>query len=101
MISAPDGDPSDVINVSLANLTPTMPNNTRRVRLTLSCGGSGVEQVRWGTLENPTLLCNTSADVTFGYSAADGLQSLPLAITIPPESAASYVQYTLIAQIVP
>jgi hypothetical protein len=96
-LSAPYGDTSDTLMIDINNLIESLPNNFRNVRFTLICGGSGIENLRWGTPSNTTLLCNMSMDVPFLY----GQVGQAVAITLPEGSPLSYVRYTLYATPIP
>ncbi|NWF67669.1 MAG: SH3 domain-containing protein [Chloroflexi bacterium] len=96
-LSAPFGDNSDAIMVNVNNLTATPPHNYRSIQLTLICGGVGIEQVRWGTPSDVSLLCHMNITVPFLY----GEGGQPVMVVLPPGSAQSYVRYTLYAIPVP
>jgi hypothetical protein len=93
-ISFPDGDRRDLINLSVPNLTTFAPYNQREFTVTLVCSGAGVENVRWGTPDNPEWGCNSAVNVPLTYSA----NSLPLVVSLPDTTPArGYIHYTLVA----
>jgi hypothetical protein len=92
VISAPEGDTSDLIWISIVNLHTAPPNNYREFTLTLNCEGAGLEAVRWGSAYDPTLMCGQSVVVPFIHGASQQ----PFAVTLPEGSRQSFVQYTLL-----
>jgi hypothetical protein len=96
-LSFPYGDTIDTLVVNVNNLTESSPSNFRNIRLTLICGGAGIENLRWGAPSNPSLTCNMSMDVPFLF----GLTGQSLVITLPEGSAPTYARYTLYATPLP
>jgi hypothetical protein len=92
-ISYPDGDRSDLIQVTISNLIDRPPDNYREVSLTLYCSGVGAEQVRWGLPDKPNLLCGQTIKMPFIANS----NRAPLAVVLPDGSAQSYIHYTLVA----
>lgn len=94
MLSYPAGDGSDSIILTVANLGPHAPNDRRTIDLTLVCNGQGAEFVRWGSPDNPGLLCGMTVTASFNYAN----NRIPLIVTVP-EGLQAYVSYTLVAAI--
>jgi hypothetical protein len=91
-ISYPVGDQLDVLQMAVTNLTARAPNNYREFNLTLHCGGIGVEHLRWGAPENPSLKCGQTIKLPFMHSL-----NQTLLMTVPDDSAQTYIYYTLVA----
>jgi uncharacterized protein YraI len=90
VISYPDGDGADLIQVSVTNLYFQPPDNYREFTLTLHCTGPGAEHVRWGAPENPVHVCGSAIRLPFLYDYSQ--QVLTVVLGQP-----GYVQYTLAA----
>jgi hypothetical protein len=90
VISYPDGDSGDLIQVSVANLFTQPPDNYREFTVSLNCFGPGAESVRWGAPENPVHACGSAVTLPFLYDASQQRFSVVL-------SQPGYVQYTLAA----
>jgi len=94
VISYPDGDRADLIEVDVANLYFQPPDNYREFALSLQCTGTGAEFVRWGAPENPMLACGSSITLPFLYDYS----AQTLAVTLP--QGPGYVSYTLSASVI-
>lgn len=92
-LSYPEGDHSDRVTMTIANLAQRPPNNYREFNVALMCSGKGVEYVRWGMPENPNLVCGSVITVPFLFD----LNHLPLVVKLLDGSPQSYVTYTLVA----
>ncbi len=90
VISYPDGDSGDLIQLSIANLYFQPPDNYREFTLSLNCAGPGAESVRWGAPENPVYTCGSIITLPFLYDYSQQLLTVVL-------SQPGYVQYTLAA----
>jgi hypothetical protein len=90
VISFPEGDRADLVQVSVANLFVQPPDNYREFTLTLNCTGAGAEHVRWGAPENPVHFCGSAINLPFLFDYSE--QFLTITLTEP-----GYVQYTLVA----
>jgi uncharacterized protein YraI len=90
VISYPDGDSGDLIQLSIANLYFQPPDNYREFTLSLNCAGPGAEYLRWGAPENPVNTCGSIITLPFLYDYSQHLLSVVL-------SHPGYVQYTLAA----
>lgn len=95
VVSFPDGDSSDVIQMTVTDLTAVSPDNYREFILTLQCTGTGVENVRWGAPENPTQTCGSTISVPFIYNFNRRI----LIVTLPQGSGQSFVNYRLSATV--
>jgi hypothetical protein len=84
-------DRSHIIQLTIANLLAQWPNNYREFNLTLACSGQGVESIRWGAPERPTLPCGETISLPFlpGYAR----QSLAVAFA----GSSGVVRYNLMA----
>ena len=91
VISAPEGDTSDLIWVRVNNLDTAAPNNYREFALTLDCAGSERGTLRWGSPNNPSLKCGES--VVLPFLQTNNQQ--PIIVVFPVGSPQSYVEYTL------
>lgn len=93
VISGPAGDHTDMIQLSAVNLEAAPPNNHRNFLVTLHCAGAGAEHVRWGSPENPTLLCGGSSLVSLMHTTPYE----NIAVLIPQGTGQGYVDYVLSA----
>lgn len=91
VISAPQGDTTDLIWVNIVNLYTTPPSNYREFTLTLNCTGTALDSVRWGSAYSPTLGCGQSLTVPFMI----GSSQQPFLVRLPEGSRQSYAAYTL------
>jgi uncharacterized protein YraI len=96
LISYPAGDTRDTVQVTVTTLTEHAPYNYREFNLTLYCSGIGVEHVRWGAPDNPTLLCGNTIKLPFMFNTDQSL-----AVNVPDGGGQTYVTYTLVAAPVP
>lgn len=83
----------DTVRFEVANLSPMPPDNYREFMLLLQCSGNGVEHVRWGAPELPTLHCGDSIVIPF----TPDYDAQLIAITLPDSSGMSQISYTLTA----
>lgn len=81
-VSYPGGDGIDQIRVATAGLSG------RAYVLTLTCTGSGIDNLRWGRLESPDLACTDSLSFTAG-------EDFDLLISLPGGLSQQYVNYAL------
>jgi uncharacterized protein YraI len=95
VVSFPDGDSSDLIQMAVVGLTAVSPDNYREFVLTVTCTGTGTEFLRWGAPENPTQGCNSSITVPFIY----GFNRQLFVVTLPRDSGQSFVNYRLTANV--
>ncbi len=93
VVGAPLDDTFDAVWVVVLNLYDRPPANYREFRLTLTCTGVGVENLRWGAPQNPSHRCGESLSVPFLYN----LSRQPMVALMPSGSEQSYVTYTLSA----
>lgn len=93
VVGAPLDDALDAVWVVVLNLYDRPPSNYREFRLTLTCTGVGVENLRWGAPQSPTHRCGESLSVPFLFNLAQQ----PIVALIPTGSEQSYVTYTLSA----
>lgn len=92
-LSYPEGDHTDVVTLTVSNLSERTPNHFREFNITLVCSGTGMEHIRWGQAENPTLACGATLRLPFLNSA----NRQTLRILVPDGSGQTYVHYTLVA----
>ena len=91
------GDVSDHLDIIVTNLNEQIPNNFREVTLTLACHGRGLEYLRWGLPDNPTLGCGSTVQTSFLF----GLERQALVVTLPENAPQSYINYSLVVTTVP
>ncbi len=90
-ISAPGGDSTDIIAVSVEGFNPL--NTRTEYSFRLDCVGSGTEGVAWGfDVRNPDKACGESAVIVFTEESNDQR----IIITLPEGSPQALVYYTLV-----
>jgi hypothetical protein len=89
-LSSADPLARDLIDFSAYNL---VAGDFHEYTLSLICSGSGLDAVRWGAPQNPTLLCGSST--TLPLTA--GTPRLTLTVTLVNPAPLSDVDYTLMA----
>lgn len=95
-VSTPNGDTIDRIN-AVVNLTQSPPTNSRTVQYTLSCSGTGTENIRW-TRSSPNAQQYFCGD-TITWRHAHPQSAMSFFVFFADGSPASYVNYTLTAVI--
>jgi hypothetical protein len=93
-LSYMETDPRDLILMTVTNLTTLSPDNYREFSLTLFCSGAGMDFVRWGAPEQPTLHCGNSVVLPATWTYAQQR----IAVTLLDRSGLSDVNYMLYAE---
>ena len=96
VVSYPGGDVQDRIN-AVVNLTQSPPTNSRTVAYTLTCSGTGTQNIRW-TRSSPNAQQYFCGD-TISWRHAHPQSSMNFYVFFADGSPASYVNYTLTAVI--
>jgi len=91
-ISFPEGDTQDQVFFRITDLSQFPPNNNREFTFTLTCTGTGSEDLRWGTGVNTNRSCGDSITRFFTDDSDQQLFTISLTGGGP-----SLVNYTLIA----
>ncbi len=90
-IASASGNSDDLILVTAPTLTATQ--QYEEFTLTLVCSGDGADNLRWGAAEQPTLKCGGSVVLPMTSS----YHQQTIAVTMPPSTVFTTVQYTLMA----
>ncbi len=98
-LSTPTGDGEDLVWVRLINLYSQPPDNFRVLTMTVRCRNAtddsgGIDALRWGLANNPTLGCGDSFTFPFIHGDSDR----PLLIRLPSSNHQAYLEYELVIQ---
>ncbi|MEQ8672358.1 MAG: SH3 domain-containing protein [Aggregatilineales bacterium] len=97
-VSYPGGDNRDRITTTVS-LNQNPPNNEATINLTLTCSGTGTENIRW-TRSSPNAQQYTCGDtIQWRYAHPQG--SMDYYVFFADGSPTSYVTYTLVANVAP
>jgi hypothetical protein len=87
-VSYPNGDGTDVIQLTLSNVP-----SSRTIGLIMNCRGNGAEALRWGVSQTTTYGCGELLELEFTKSSSDILLTVVLtAVTVQ-----QYAEYQLSA----
>lgn len=92
-IAVNDGG-NDFVTFNVTNLTAAAPDNYREFTLTLLCTGTGLEALRWGSIQKPSLLCGNS--ITVPFTTVYNTQYI--AVVLVDTSLSSAISYQIILE---
>lgn len=96
MVSFPDGDTIDQIELELTGLTEDVDNNYRELQITVTCLlGENMDALRWYWGEDTPLSSSFRCDETGSLVLSNSDNRETLIITLPEGSPRSIVSYTV------